>query len=91
MVKALLIFLIIVGVKLPLIAVGWVIYRAINDVPEPEIETDGGDFARAAFDQGPRRRGPHGNAPADAIALRRGDKGHDEAAEPARPRAARDA
>lgn len=73
-----LILMLVLAVKLPLAIVGWVLYRAINDAPAPEIQRDEGDFVRAAFDPGPRTRGPHGG-PAVAVA-RRGDKGHDDGA-----------
>lgn len=69
--------MVLVGVKLPLILVGWIVYKAINDVPEIEIEDEGGGFDRDDYEPGPRRRGPHGG-PAAARKLRRRDKGHDE-------------
>lgn len=72
----LLIFAIILAIKLPLLACCFYLYRIIHDVPEVEIENDGGEFVKVAFDQGPRQRGPHGQPPAHAVALRRGDKGH---------------
>lgn len=72
----LLVFAIILAIKLPLLACSWYLYRIIHDVPEIEIENDGGEFVRAEFGQGPRHRGPHGQPPANAVALRRGDKGH---------------
>lgn len=72
----LLVFAIILAIKLPLLACSWYLYRIIHDVPDVEIENDGGEFVKVAFDQGPRHRGPHGQPPAHAVALRRGDKGH---------------
>lgn len=71
-----LIFMTLVAVKLPLIVVGVWLYRVIHDVPEPEISDDGGDFVKAEFDAGPRRRGPHGGVPALGAEARRGDPGH---------------
>lgn len=68
------------AVKLPLVWCCWYIYKAIHDVPEPEIEGRGGDFVKAEFDPGPRRRGPHGQVPAIGLTPRRGDKGHNDAA-----------
>ncbi|MFT4048303.1 MAG: hypothetical protein QM648_00515 [Solirubrobacterales bacterium] len=87
----LLIFLVVVGVKLPLILVGWIIYRAVNDAPEPEFENDGGDPVKAVFEPGPRTRGPHDSGPALAVAQRRGDKGHDESTEVTRSGSAQNA
>ncbi len=79
----LLIALFALAVKLPVLCCCWFIYRAIHDVPEPEIRGEGGDFVRAEFEQGPRRRGPHGSGPA-LSAERRKDKGHDESKPPRR-------
>lgn len=80
--------MLLVAVKLPLIAVGWFIYKVIHDVPEAEISSDGGDFTKATFDPGPRTRGPHNGGPAAAVTPRRGDKGHDDETvrEPSRTR-----
>lgn len=83
--------MVLVGVKLPLLAVGWIIYRAVNDAPEPEFEDDDGGQVRAAFEPGPRTRGPHGSGPAAAVGLRRGDKGHVDQTDPARKGARRGA
>lgn len=77
----------LVAVKLPLIVVGWWLYKVIHDVPEPEISSDGGDFVKAEFEPGPRRRGPHGGGPSVSAEARRGDHGHEESAQPARPKA----
>lgn len=74
--ELLLIFAIILAIKLPLLCSGLYLYRIIHDVPEPEIDRDGGDFVRAGYDQGPRHRGPHGDLPAHSAAVRRGNKGH---------------
>ena len=72
-------FWLLVVVKLPLIWVGWYIYRAVKDVPETVLgEDDGGEPLRVAFEPGPRTRGPHGGLPVVARAPRRGDSGHDE-------------
>ncbi len=79
----LLIAFFVLAVKLPVLYCCWYIYRAIHDVPEPEIRGEGGDFVRAEFEQGPRRRGPHPNGPAGSAA-RRKDKGHHEERKPAR-------
>lgn len=66
----------LIAVKLPLIVVGIWLYRVIHDVPEPDISNDGGDFVKAEFEPGPRKRGPHGRGPALGAEARRGDKGH---------------
>jgi len=75
-VSVFLIFMIIVGVKLPLLITGYVIYKAVNDVPEPEIERDEGDFTRVQYEPGPRLRGPHGSGPARAQRVRKSSGGH---------------
>lgn len=72
------------AIKLPLLLTSYYLYRIIHDVPDPEIENDGGDFVRAEFEQGPRNRGPHGRPPALAASVRRADPGHKDA--PAIPR-----
>ena len=72
--------MVVMVVKLPLVWCCWYIYKAIHDVPAPEIEGRGGDFVKAGFEPGPRRRGPHGGEPAISVQARRGDKGHDEIA-----------
>lgn len=87
----LLIALVALAVKLPLMWCAWHIYRAIHDVPAPEIERGGGEFVRAQFDSGPRSRGPHGGGPGSAVAARRGDKGHDDSAAKPRVRAGQSA
>lgn len=74
-----LVLAILAAVKLPLLLCGWYLYKTIHDVPEPEIEADGGEFVKAAFDTGPRHRGPHGGGPAVGAQARRGDKGHSDA------------
>lgn len=74
----------LIAIKLPLIVVGIWLYRVIHDVPAPEIENDGGDFSRADFEPGPRRRGPHGGAPTLTTEARRGEKTH----APAQPKTA---
>lgn len=70
--------LILLAVKLPLVIVGWLLYRVIHDVPEPEVDRGDSDFVRADFDPGPRTRGPHGGGPAVALTARRGASGHEE-------------
>ncbi|MBJ7459864.1 MAG: hypothetical protein JHD02_11785 [Thermoleophilaceae bacterium] len=72
------IFLVAFVIKLPVLWCGWYIYKAIHDVPLPELDGRDGDFVRADFEPGPRQRGPHGGPPAVSIRQRRGDKGHDE-------------
>lgn len=74
-----LIFMIVVGVKLPLLITGYVIYKAVNDVPEPEIERDEGEFTRVRYEPGPRLRGPHGSAPAHAQRARKSSGEHKDA------------
>jgi hypothetical protein len=73
-----LITVVAIAIKLPVIAACWYIYKTIHDVPEPEIENDGGDFVRVDFEAGPRKRGPHGGDPVLTESARRGDKGHKE-------------
>jgi hypothetical protein len=79
-VEILLIAVVALAVKLPLAWCCWNIYRAIHDVPEIEIDREGGEFVRAQFRSGPRTRGPHGGPPGIAAEARRGDKGHDPTA-----------
>jgi hypothetical protein len=74
------IFMIVVAVKLPVAWCIWYIFKTIHDVPEPEIERGGGEFVRADFEPGPRRRGPHDGGSGIGLTPRRGDKGHDESA-----------
>jgi hypothetical protein len=71
------IFMIVVAVKLPVVWCVWYVFKVIHDVPEPEIDREGGDYVRAEFEPGPRIRGPHGGEPVIAAQSRRGDKGHD--------------
>ena len=75
--------MVVIGVKLPLIITGYVIYKAVNDVPEPEIERDEGEYTRVQYEPGPRLRGPHGSAPARAHRARKSSGEHKDAA--ARP------
>jgi hypothetical protein len=77
-VNVLIIALVALAIKLPLIWCCWYIYKAIHDVPEPEVERGGGDFVKADFEPGPRVRGPHGGEPMVSGQQRRKDKGHDE-------------
>jgi len=79
-VNLLFIALVALVIKLPVIWCCWFIYKAIHDVPVPELDQDGGDFVKADFEPGPRRRGPHDSDPAIALRPRRGDRGHDESA-----------
>lgn len=72
-------------IKIPMVVCCWYIYRAIHDVPEVEIEDDGGEFDRRLYEPGPRNRGPHGTGPGKSRRIRRGDKGHDETAPTVRP------
>lgn len=65
-------------IKLPVIAACWYIFKTIHDVPDPEIENDGGDFVKVDFEAGPRRRGPHGGNPVLSESARRGDMRHKE-------------
>ncbi|MGK2878290.1 MAG: hypothetical protein ACSLFF_06905 [Solirubrobacterales bacterium] len=74
------VFLVAVAIKLPLVWCCWYIYKAIHDVPPPEIDRNGGELTRASFEPGPRRRGPHGGQSAAGAAIRRGDKGHEDPA-----------
>jgi hypothetical protein len=76
-VDVLFIFMVVVAVKLPVLWCVWYVFKVIHDVPEPEVEREGGDFVKAEFDPGPRKRGPHGGAPVLTAQSRRGDKGHD--------------
>jgi hypothetical protein len=76
-VDVLFIFMVVVAVKLPVLWCIWYIFKAIHDVPAPEIERDGGDFVKAEFEPGPRKRGPHGGEPVIGAQARRGDRGHD--------------
>lgn len=69
----------ILAIKLPLLVVGGFLYRVIHDVPEPDLTNDDGDFVRATYGQGPRRRGPHGGGLPASAAIRRGDAGHEAA------------
>jgi hypothetical protein len=54
-----------VGLKIPIIALGWIVWHAIRAVPvEPEdtmIDSDGGGGAKHPRPRrpGPPRRGPH--------------------------------
>jgi hypothetical protein len=54
-----------VGLKIPIIALGWIVWRAIRAVPvEPEdatFDSDGGGGAKHPRPRRPRppRRGPH--------------------------------
>lgn len=72
----LLIAAIVLVVKVPILCSCWYLYRIIHDVPEPELEADGDDLVRASFDQGPRRRGPHGGPPALSATARRNKATH---------------
>jgi hypothetical protein len=80
-VEPLVVVLMILAFKVPILLSCWYIYRIIHDVPQPEIESDGGEFVKAEFGQGPRRRGPHGGPPAHSASVRRADPGHDHAHE----------
>lgn len=71
---------IILAIKVPILCSCWYLYRIIHDVPEPEIENDGGEFVRMEFDQGPRRRGPHGGLPGLSVADRRSETAHERQA-----------
>src|SRR5262245_48413119 len=67
----------IIGLKIPMIWIFWVVWRAIKDVPDQQVgDGEGGTGVR--FDQGPRKRGPEGDKPFRR-GPRRGDEGHDEA------------
>jgi hypothetical protein len=59
-VDSLAILAIILVFKIPILGACWYLYRIIHDVPQPEIESEGDEFARARFEPGPRKRGPHG-------------------------------
>jgi hypothetical protein len=83
-VDLLLVAVFVLFIKLPVIACCFYIYKAIHDVPMPDLGEDGGEFIRANFTPGPRKRGPHGGPDTAKRLLRRGNKGHDEAATPAR-------
>lgn len=66
----------LVGLKIPIVAACWILWRAINDVPEQvvgEVDDDGG---AKAFKPGPRRRGPHGDAGETGRARRRREAAH---------------
>ena len=55
-----------VGLKIPIVALGWIVWRAIHNVPTPPegevVDSDGGGGAKHPRPRKPRppRRGPHG-------------------------------
>ena len=55
-----------VGLKIPILALGWIVWRAIHSVPTPPegefVDSDGSGGAKHPRPRKPRppRRGPHG-------------------------------
>ncbi|MGH2906092.1 MAG: hypothetical protein ACRDKI_04915 [Solirubrobacterales bacterium] len=68
----------LIVLKLPMVWIGWVIYRAIKDTPD-QVVGDGEGGSGVRFDQGPRKRGPEDPRSPWTRDPRRGDSGHDEA------------
>lgn len=65
-----------VGLKIPLVIIGWMIWRIIKDVPE-QVVSDGeyGSTVRTGLDS--RTRGPRGGSDiVGGYGQRRGDVGH---------------
>lgn len=68
-----------VALKLPVICIGLIIYRVVNDTPDQVVdENEGG--SGVTFNQGPRKRGPDDDRTLRVRQSRRGDSGHQESA-----------
>jgi len=71
-----------IGLKIPIIALGWIVWRAIHAVPETAedapIDGDGGGGTQLPTPRRPRppRRGPHGEPLPQSPARVRAVAGH---------------